>query len=168
MFHLIEDIENARENKCYFSALALLLTVPDILGKREFPEKSVNKRYIQWFDKYITPLFRAASTHKSFIYPHIDGNLCYQLRCSYLHSGDIDIVPSKVVVNHFNLYFPVEGEPEQPTSSFISDSIDEINITLNVDQFIIEFCSFLRSYLNEHKDIDMSTVINYRSNIFSK
>lgn len=36
LIKLVEDIERAIEHECYFSALALALTLPDICGKAEY------------------------------------------------------------------------------------------------------------------------------------
>lgn len=47
----IDEIEICLENECYVAALALTLTLPDIYGMAEYPdEKTVGKRYKQWYD----------------------------------------------------------------------------------------------------------------------
>ena len=49
----VDDIKKSLKNKCYFSALALSLALPDICGMVEFPKEQVSDRYIHWFDKYL-------------------------------------------------------------------------------------------------------------------
>lgn len=49
----VNDIKRSLENKCYFSALSLALTLPDICRIAEFPKKSVTERYMGWYDKYL-------------------------------------------------------------------------------------------------------------------
>ena len=56
LIKLVEDIERAIEHECYFSALALALTLPDICGKAEYPELKVGERYKKWCQKYICPI----------------------------------------------------------------------------------------------------------------
>ena len=48
---LTNEIEKALKNNLYLVALNTALTLPDICGKAEFPNKSTTKRYIEWFDK---------------------------------------------------------------------------------------------------------------------
>ena len=50
---LIEEINKALENELYFSALSLALTLPDICGKAEYPDKGSTSRYQLWYDEYI-------------------------------------------------------------------------------------------------------------------
>ena len=50
---LIEEIKIALKNNLYLIALNTSLTLPDICGKAEFPNKTTKRRYIDWFDKYI-------------------------------------------------------------------------------------------------------------------
>ena len=53
LLKIIDDVNKALDAECYFSALSLVLTIPDICGKAEFPEKGPTRRYIDWFDKHI-------------------------------------------------------------------------------------------------------------------
>ena len=43
----VKDIKCALQNKCYYSALSLTLTLPDMCGMAEFPKKQVGERYIE-------------------------------------------------------------------------------------------------------------------------
>ena len=47
----VEDIRSSLENKQYYAALSLALTLPDICGSVEFPNKEIHERYIGWYDK---------------------------------------------------------------------------------------------------------------------
>ena len=54
MLQLIDDVNKALDAECYYSALTLALTFPDICGKAEYPkEKSTAKRYKDWYDDQI-------------------------------------------------------------------------------------------------------------------
>jgi hypothetical protein len=89
--HIIEDeVRAALKHHVFVPALALALTIPDAYGQIEYPdEKSVGKRYQQWFDKFCSfssPIPNSDSGILGF-----DGVTCYKLRCELLHSGDADI-----------------------------------------------------------------------------
>ena len=97
---IVEEIKACRENDYHLSALALALTLPDICGKAEFPnEYSSRKRYIDWYDNHIGKyeLERSKSLGDTPTeFPYLNGELLYQLRCSFLHTGDADIDKSKL------------------------------------------------------------------------
>ena len=92
---IVKDIESCLENDCPFGALALALTLPDICGKAEYPkEKLTNRRYIDWYNKFIGNFERDRSKSlgdSPTELPFLSGELVYQLRCSFLHAGDTDI-----------------------------------------------------------------------------
>ena len=50
---IIEDIKLDVDNKAYFSALALTLTIPDICGKIEYKNLNDKEKYIKWFNEWI-------------------------------------------------------------------------------------------------------------------
>ncbi len=77
MERIIKSIEKSVENKNWYSALVLALTLPDICGKFEDKGKSSSKRYSEWFDKYLGEEYDG----------YLSGNDCYALRCSFLHEG---------------------------------------------------------------------------------
>ena len=95
LLKLIEDMNKALDHDCYFSALSLALTLPDICGRAKYPaEQSTKKRYIDWYDEYIGQYERwpeeAGET------PYLSGEVVYQLRCSFLHQGTPNIDSSKI------------------------------------------------------------------------
>lgn len=46
-------MNKALDNDCFFSALSLALTLPDICGKAKYPTDGNKKRYIAWYDEYV-------------------------------------------------------------------------------------------------------------------
>lgn len=77
----VNDILHALENRCYFSALALALALPDICGAAEFSDDTpVAKRYIGWYDKYVFP---NTSAKKDEAAPALTGELVYNLRNTF-------------------------------------------------------------------------------------
>ncbi|WP_273854171.1 hypothetical protein [Guptibacillus spartinae] len=102
MLDKINDIKLALTNKSYLSALALSLTLPDICGKIEYPhfknkrgKRIVGKQYAAWFDNWVNQYY-ADNTGWTNDYtkaknPYFTGEMCYSLRCSFLHDGNSDI-----------------------------------------------------------------------------
>lgn len=102
MIEKIEAIRKAIENKCYLPALSLALTIPDICGQIEYSglvnekgKRLVGKQYCAWFDEWVAHYY---ADHTGFKEngkypkrPYFTGAMCYQLRCTYLHSGNSDI-----------------------------------------------------------------------------
>lgn len=111
MLQRIQEIRNCLTYKCYEGALALALTLPDICGQIAYPSDKVGKRYTEWFQKYI-PAEYFECPLSGFEEQTFNGEMCYQLRCHFLHSGDIDItIDEKSRIDIFELDV-AEGEYE--------------------------------------------------------
>lgn len=95
LLQLIDDMNKALDNDCFFSALSLALTLPDICGKAKYPnEKSVGKRYIDWYDEYVGAYEQCPGEEGQM--PYLSGEVVYQLRCSFLHQGNPNIDKDKI------------------------------------------------------------------------
>lgn len=93
MLDLINDIENALKNNCLRVALGMALTIPDICGQVEFPKLNVGERYSKWCDKYLKNQgFITTGNSGDKV---ISGDICYKLRCAYLHSGNLELNQKK-------------------------------------------------------------------------
>lgn len=83
---LVADIQKAIDNSCYFSALALALTLPDICGKAAYPNESRgSKRYIDWYEEVVGITEKPPDEDDEM--PYLSGSVVYQLRCAFLHQG---------------------------------------------------------------------------------
>ena len=107
LIKLVEDIERAIEHECYFSALALALTLPDICGKAEYPELKVGERYRKWCQKYICPI-RSKEDPYSGDMPYLNEDMIFSLRNFFLHQGTPNVEPSSIwddrcQIDHFKL-----------------------------------------------------------------
>ena len=92
----VNDIRCSLENKCYFSALALALALPDICGMAEFPDKSVSGRYIEWYDKYLGADMEYGKDYSGGSSPWLSGEVVYNLRNTYIHQGNPGIASDRV------------------------------------------------------------------------
>jgi hypothetical protein len=102
MLEKINDIKLALNSNSYLSALALSLTLPDICGKIEYPHykyengrRNVGKQYATWFDDWVNHYYADPSgwtnDYSKAKNPIFTGEMCYSLRCSFLHDGNSDI-----------------------------------------------------------------------------
>ena len=92
LLQLIDDINRALDNECYFSALALALTLPDICGQAMSPNKSVKERYVCWYDEFVGKY--EEPIHNNV--PYLSGEVVYNLRCNFLHQGNPIVNKEKV------------------------------------------------------------------------
>ncbi len=119
----VNDIRNALKNQCYFSALSLALTLPDICGMAEYPNKQVTERYISWYDKYIGAYVKNEDSSNPS--PYLSGEMVYNLRNTYLHQGSPNVDASKVKeeVNQVDRFILSLGD---------GTKIQEMKISVNV------------------------------------
>lgn len=106
------DIKHSLENKCYFSALALALTLPDMCGMAEYPEESVAKRYINWYNKYLGDYMSQEPDDSGQNSPWLSGEIIYNLRNTYLHQGSPNVIGDKVKdeINQLDKFILVLGD----------------------------------------------------------
>lgn len=108
---LLIDLDKSLDNDCYFAALSLALTLPDICGRAEYPNLATKskKRYIQWYDEYIGQYEKPPKENEDDEdMPYLSGEVIYQLRCSLLHQGTPDIEKENIKaaenkIDHFSL-----------------------------------------------------------------
>jgi hypothetical protein len=110
MLQLIDDVNKALDAECYYSALTLALTFPDICGKAEYPQKSSTaKRYKDWYDEQIGKYEQCPCEQcRNTPMPYLSGEVVYSLRNSLLHQGtpniDVDrIKDDKNKIDRFEL-----------------------------------------------------------------
>jgi hypothetical protein len=137
----IKDIKLALANKSYLSALALTLTLPDICGKIEYPHFKNRKGKRIVGKQYFT------------------GEMCYSLRCSFLHDGNSDIENWGDKEDE-DFYFSYEfrlavGGADSVGLSWVNQTNEEIKliktriVTVNVDKLCECICLSAERYYRE-------------------
>ena len=93
MNNLTHALESAIEQKNWYAAVMLALTLPDICGKIEYPEDHSGARYKKWCEKYLEPKYthQVGPAQMEKIHTFLSGSDCYALRCALLHEGSDDI-----------------------------------------------------------------------------
>lgn len=159
ILRLIADVNKALEAESYFSALSLVLTLPDICGKAEYPqEKSTAKRYKDWYDEYIgkyeqCPCEQSQNTEM----PYLSGEVVYSLRNSLLHQGTPNIDPLKIKNDNNKIdCFEIIIESKKPFDIY-SDASGIINgsvrtYRVNIRRLCLILCNSVKSYYEESKD----------------
>ncbi|MDE6775827.1 MAG: hypothetical protein K2J37_05995 [Ruminococcus sp.] len=165
----VKDIYNALNNKCYFPALAMSLALPDICSTAEYPhETSVAKRYIEWYNKYLGEYM---SNEKDS--PFLSGEVVYNLRNTFLHTGSPNIDNSKVKneANQLDRFILILGDGTKfwSTTLFIDTPIVKMR-TMMVDitylcQTICD-CSLLY-YKHNFNKFQFDFSINIQEHLFS-
>ena len=128
MEDILEQIEKGLDSNQYYLSLFVALAIPDICGALESDDGlAIGQKYKDWFDKYISPKYNGS----------LNGNSCYQFRCSLLHQGSTQHENSK-----FSRIFFVEPGT---TTHVLHNNI--INNALNIDVKI--FCQDIISGAKE-------------------
>ncbi len=160
---LVADIQKAIDNSCYFSALALALTLPDICGKAAYPNESRgSKRYIDWYEEVVGITEKPPDEDDEM--PYLSVSVVYQLRCAFLHQGtpNPNIAKNKIReeccrTNEFSLILSKDNFSDCSSVSknfFQAEQIGDAIRTYEVDVrrlcFILSACA--NGYYKENKE----------------
>ena len=158
LLRIDETIQCLEEGK-YISALALALTLPDICGKAAFPnEKSVGKRYTEWYNQYMTLYAKSSSPYDADM-PYLSGEVVYALRNSFLHAGATDIETSRFKdelckVDQFDLRFAHDYLGDSSHVAYGADwKIVKRAYEVNVYLLCTRLCKVAREYYNANKHL---------------
>ena len=149
----VRDIMNSLNNKCYYSALALALALPDICGAAEYPdEPSTGKRYIEWFDKYLGEYL--ANDDKV---PFLSGEVIFSLRNTFLHTGapNIDSRRVKDERNQLDQFLLIVGDGSKIQSAsavFATPEAAYRTMTVDVAYLCQTICAFSLRYYRQNSD----------------
>ena len=159
----LTDIEKALNSSAHLSACALALTLPDICRKIQYPEISKRAGYAKWFDDWIFDTYYykpEPSNNKVEDINNVvfNGEVCYLLRCAFLHSGNTEIEDEKdrYHINRFELCINSKSEL-QYGETYGLEWEDENNklwhIRINIIEFINNMISGCRNFINKNQNI---------------
>lgn len=159
MLRLIDDVNKALDAECYYAALSLVLTFPDICGKAEFPqERIIAKRYIRWYDEHIGQFEQCNCKECLEVpMPYLSGEVIYSLRNSFLHQGTPNIEPIKIKnINNKIDTFELVIESKKPFNLY-SDSASIHNgntrtYRVNIRRLCLIICNTVRGYYKANQD----------------
>jgi len=93
---IVNEVHSLLRDGYPYSALGMALTLPDICGNIAYPKTGTAFHYKKWFDEYVLPN-SAIRSDDGFL--SVNGEVCYKLRCAYLHSGSFDLGNADAVKN---------------------------------------------------------------------
>lgn len=135
MLKKIKSIELSLNSNNVLSALALSLTIPDICGQVEYGDemeggRNSRKRYERWFNEFVERYYADESggieDYKLAESTYFTGEMCYQLRCSFLHDGNSDITKNGKIERNFIFELNL----------FVGDSISRVEFKNSRDEVI--------------------------------
>lgn len=159
MLRLIDDVNKALDAECYYAALSLVLTFPDICGKAAYPQETrTKKRYIKWYDEHIGKYEQCPCEHcKKTQMPYLSGEVVYSLRNSFLHQGTPNIESSNIKNKNNKIdSFQLAIESKNPFDIY-SDSGGICNgsvrtYRVNVRRLCLIICSSVEAYYKANQD----------------
>lgn len=91
-----DGLDQALQQKNWYSALVMSLTLPDLCAKASSPTGKTNgKRYAAWFDEFVGPKYRHPVGPAGTVHVFLSGNDCYALRCALLHEGSAEVTAQR-------------------------------------------------------------------------
>ncbi|WP_418846564.1 hypothetical protein [Phocaeicola sp.] len=163
---IFDDVEKSLNANCYFAALSLALTIPDICGKAEYPTETKNgKRYKDWYDRYIgvyeIPPYNE-SVLEEYKMPYLSGEVVYSFRNSLLHQGTPNIDNKRIReeanrVDRFIIKIQQKNQYDSYGDSG-SQSMDfkgkviERTYTVNIRRLCLILCRTGKGYYKENRD----------------
>lgn len=166
LLKLIEDVERAIEHECYFAALALALTLPDICGEAEFPKVGNGARYTKWCRQFVCEEHPSDNPYSGDM-PYLNDDILYNLRCAFLHRGtpnpNENIYKGKLPkykddrckIDHFILEITDPDTPDGELSMVSCSTgmkIDHREITVGVRDICYRLCVAAKKYYEENTD----------------
>ena len=158
MNHLLESIEQSINNKNWYSAIAISLTLPDICSKITDGKKTSGKKYASWFDNFVgqnyktnyskqqLEMVRKHSTEEDYQNllkgTKLSGNDCYALRCAYLHEGTGEIIEQRAREILDEIKF---SEPNNGMN--LHGTIINNKLVLHIDEFCQHITSGVEKWL---------------------
>lgn len=151
---ILNDINGAVENKLFYAALSLALTLPDICSSLCNGSKTNGKKYSEWLTEYFIPIHD---------YEVISANDIYALRCSFLHNGQDEISSQRMqdTLHRFtflNTYRGIRFHNVKKTihiTNSESNKVEEyVSTIINTDTFANQMTQSVKLFLDKNKNDD--------------
>jgi hypothetical protein len=140
----------------------MALTLPDICGNVEFPNvHATGERYVSWCEKYLFNQGYIPSLVVDYSKPQeewervraIAPEMCYKLRCAFLHSGNLELNQRKNdAYPTFRLHISSTEENGIYTDSKLRDDNLAFNqLSLDIRKLAKVLCNAAKEYYNIHE-----------------
>ncbi len=149
---LIDQIESSLKSGNYFLSLFTSLTIPDIAGAMDSENGWATKdKYIDWYEKWVRPRSKEKMLAQlpeemrdkvpSSESP-LDGESCYNFRCSLLHQG-------RAIQNDQNKFDRIIFVEPQTSGVTIHNTIMNDTICIDLKTFCNEIISGANKWLDQ-------------------
>ncbi|MBS3185398.1 hypothetical protein JIQ88_10290 [Pseudomonas sp. PCH44] len=139
-------VEKAIEDRNWYAALFISLSLPDICARLESSDDKTNgMKYAAWFDRYLSSVYSAEMPFGKHVF--MSGDDCYVLRCSMLHQGlsDVSHQKKKGVLDKF--YFSSTGHHMNQVESVL-----QLNVARFCQDIIGGVNDWYEDFINSHPD----------------
>lgn len=148
---IIHDMQRCIDNKLYYPAILVALTIPDICAAMELP-KNVHVRkthYVSFVDRYTT--WRTLGCN---------GEICYQLRSGLVHRASLARASD---VNYTHVIFTIP-ETKLVLHGLALEHADKVARLIN----LIDFCESMKNALINwfHENKNKEIVLNNIQHVF--
>lgn len=142
-------VKKAIQDENWYAALAIALTLPDICGKLQNPSLGSTKRYIGFFNDFLKPKYVHKIGALQREHEFLNGNDMYALRCSFLHSGTIEISNQRIqeVLNKF-----VFLAPDKVNGHIVHMHQLDKTLQLQIDMFCLEVIDGVEIWIKSFKN----------------
>ena len=149
MNNFIDSLRKALIPENWYAVLFISLTLPDICGKIDEPDKGSKARTINWFNKYLAPIYTVKIGPERIEHIFLTGGDFYALRCAYLHEGSDEIVNQKAqeILHRFKFI-----QPLTPNINIHRNAFNGNILQLQVSEFGKEILNAVEKWL-----VDIST-----------
>lgn len=156
------DIETALNSQAYLSACALSLAIPDICRQIQFPKMKKRNGYAKWFDEWIfNYYYKGEISEEKFKEVNdvvFNGDVCYLLRCAFLHSGNTQIEDEKKIydIPRFELCINSKSNEQYGEAyglQWEDDCKKSWHIRINIIEFIQNMIKGCRNFINENENL---------------
>jgi len=162
MNHLIRGVTEAVERRCWYAAVALALSIPDVCATVDDAVAGVRRhagvRYRDWCARYIEPRFSSPDGRV-----FLNGGELWSVRNAFLHGGDFatrgreptntdDVLAMFDSLNQICLF--VSDLPVMPARQLTRGSgVCRTSDTVSVTEFCRAICSGAQEwYVRAHED----------------
>lgn len=137
----IDEARASIQNKNWYAALAIALTLPDICSTVESPNKKGRNVYIDWLKNNSQIIKTTQIEELSDV---------YALRCAFLHNGTAEITGqnAKKIIDSY--IFTYDDQPGWKVNNN-SFSGEKKILQINVSSFVECICQAADNWLNDNK-----------------
>ncbi len=157
MNELGDSIEICLENKAFFGALFIALTIPDICVSIKEGKRGLGEKYIQWFNENM-PTYASRG---------IPGKICWAFRCAALHQGTDDVTTQdeKYFKDVFDK-FVVLTEKSSSHFGYLGGNynkgvIQPRKMIINIHTFCKDIIEAAKLYISQNK-LDDTNLIKFK------